>query len=106
MWVTPDSASAQRRERSAFASSRQAPDSEAVVRRAYDLQTKFEFQRRQMLPRFYIGAPSHCLIVGRFCHWNANLSSYTIPEEGNNIRRARAKLLRDLEAAGNAVPTD
>lgn len=85
---------------------RQTPDSEAVVRRAYDLQTRFEFQRRQMLPRFYIGAPSHCLIVGRFCHWNANLSSYTIPEEGDNIRRARAKLLRDLETAGNAVPAD
>ena len=59
-----------------------------------------------MLPRFYIGAPDHCLIVGRFCQWHANLSAYVIPDEGSNIRRARARLLRDLEQAGAAVPTN
>lgn len=59
-----------------------------------------------MLPRFYPGTPERCLIVGRFCQWHANLSTYHIPEEGDNIRRARARLLRDLAQAGSAVPGD
>lgn len=92
--------------RVAETSSLQARDSVAVVRRARGLQAKFESQRRQMLPRFYPGAPNHCLIVGRFCQWHANLTDYVIPEEGNNIRRARTRLLRDLEEAAAAVPAD
>lgn len=92
---------------SATTSSRsQAPDSAQILRKAHELQAKFERQRRQMLPRFYLGAPTHCLIVGRFCQWHANLSAYTIPDEGNKIRQARARLLRDLETAGRAVPGD
>lgn len=59
-----------------------------------------------MLPRFYPGTPERCLIVGRFCQWHANLSAYQIPEEGANIRRARARLLQDLEQAGSELPGD
>jgi len=84
----------------------QATDSAQVIRKAHDLQANFERQRRQMLPRFYLGTPTRCLIVGRFCQWHANLAAYTIPDEGDKIRRARARLLRDLETAGNAVPGD
>lgn len=84
----------------------QTPDSEQVIRKAHEQQASFERRRRQLLPRFYPGTPERCLIVGRFCQWHANLSAYEIPEEGDNIRRARARLLRDLEQAGNAVPGD
>jgi hypothetical protein len=59
-----------------------------------------------MLPHFYTGRPERCLIIGRFCQWNANVSTDAVPAEGANIRRARARLLRDLEEAGNAVPGD
>lgn len=104
--VSSASAAAQPRVIAVSYSRNQAPDSEAVVRRAHDLQAKFETQRRQMLPRFYLGAPDRCLIVGRFCQWHANLAAYVVPEEGNKIRRARERLLRDLAAAGNAVPND
>ena len=104
--VSNVTASAQPRVVAVSYSRTQAPDSEAVVRRAHDLQAKFETQRRQMLPRFYPGTPDHCLIVGRFCQWNAKLGSYVVPEEGKNIRRARERLLRDLATAADAVPND
>jgi len=81
-------------------------DSSENSRRARDLQARFESRRRRMLPRFYAGTAEHCLIVGRFCEWHPNLKDYVIPEEGDDIRRARAELLRDLEKAGNAVPGD
>ena len=84
----------------------QARDSGEIVRKAHDLQANFERQRRNMLPTFYTGRPERCLIVGRFCQWDAKISTDDVPEEGANIRRARARLLRDLEAAGKAVPGD
>ena len=59
-----------------------------------------------MLPRFYTGAAEHCLIVGRFCEWHANLDHYAIPDEGKNIRRARAELLQELEKLSAALPGD
>ena len=59
-----------------------------------------------MLPRFYIGGTEHCLIVGRFCEWHPNLTDYVVPEEGKNIIRARAELLRDLEKASTDLPGD
>jgi hypothetical protein len=99
-------ASAQARVRQFGQSSPQSPDSAAVVRRARRLQAKFERQRRHQLPRFYTGAPTRCLIVGRFCHSDGGGSYDVVPEEGNNIRRARELLLRDLEEAANTSPTD
>lgn len=104
--VSPAEAPAQTRVAQAIYSRPQAPDSGQVIRKAQERQASFERQRRQMLPRFYPGTPHHCLIVGRFCQWHANLSGYRIPEEGEKIRRARARLLQDLEQAGNAVPGD
>jgi len=59
-----------------------------------------------MLPRFYIGQADHCLVVGRFCEWHPNLTDYVIPEEGRNIVRARAELLRELEKASDELPHD
>ena len=81
-------------------------DSSEISHRARDLQARFERRRRRMLPRFYMGSADRCLIVGRFCEWHANLDDSEVPGEGNDIRRARAELLRDLETAGNAVPGD
>jgi hypothetical protein len=81
-------------------------DSADVSQRARDLQAKFERRRRQMLPRFYTGTAEHCLVVGRFCEWHPNLKDYVIPEEGKNIVRARAELLRDLEKASAELPGD
>ena len=86
--------------------SRQAPDSQAVVKRARQLQSKFERQRRQMLPRFYSGGARRCVIIGRFCYWDDDIPNDAVPEEGANIRRARARFLRDLEEAAKAVPGD
>jgi hypothetical protein len=81
-------------------------DSSEITRRARDLQARFETRRRHMLPKFYLGPAERCLIVGRFCEWHPRSQDYVIPDEGNDIRRARAELLRDLERAGNSVPGD
>jgi hypothetical protein len=81
-------------------------DSAEISQRARDLQAKFERRRRQMLPRFYVGGAEHCLIVGRFCEWHPNLSDYVVPDEGKNIVRARAELLRELEKASAELPGD
>jgi hypothetical protein len=81
-------------------------DSVEVSHHARDLQVRFERRRRQMLPRFYVGTADHCLIVGRFCEWHPNLKDYVVPDEGKNIRKARADLLRDLEKAAAAIPGD
>jgi len=103
----PHSSLAQSKLRETSLPSRQAlVDSIEISHRAHDLQARFERRRRQMLPRFYVGPADRCLIVGRFCEWHPNLQDYVVPDEGNDIRRARAELLRDLEKAGNAVPGD
>jgi hypothetical protein len=81
-------------------------DSAEISRRARDLQARFEHQRRRMLPRFSSGPAERCLIIGRFCEWHPRLRDYVVPEEGNNIRRARAELLRDLEKAAATLPGD
>lgn len=88
------------------ASARALADSGEISDRARDLQARFERRRRQMLPSFYIGAADHCLVVGRFCEWHPDLGDYVIPDEGKDIRRARAELLRDLGKAGAALPGD
>jgi hypothetical protein len=81
-------------------------DSAEIAKRARNLQSSFERRRRQMLPRFYIGAADHCLIVGRFCEWHPNLKDYDVPDEGKDIIRARRQLLRDLEKASDSLPGD
>ena len=82
------------------------PDSAEITKRARDLQATFERRRRQMLPRFYIGVADHCLIVGRFCEWHPNLKDYVVPDEGENIIRARRELLRNLEKISDSLPGD
>jgi hypothetical protein len=82
------------------------PDSAAVSRQARDLQARFERRRRFLLPRFHTGAADNCLIVGRFCEWHPNLRDYVVPEEGNDIRREREELLRNLERASASLPGD
>ncbi|MFL5595141.1 MAG: hypothetical protein ACJ785_11090 [Gemmatimonadaceae bacterium] len=59
-----------------------------------------------MLPKFYVGQAEHCLIVGRFCEWHPSLRDYVVPDEGQNIVRARTELLRDLEKASTTLPGD
>jgi len=81
-------------------------DSVEISRRARKLQARFERQRRHLLPRFHAGTPDRCTIVGRFCEWHPNIKDYVVPEEGDDIRRARAELLRDLEKASAVLPGD
>jgi hypothetical protein len=81
-------------------------DSAEISERARNLQARFEYQRRQMLPKFYAGPAERCLIVGRFCEWHPNVRDYVVPDEGRDIVRARTQLLRDLERASAAVPGD
>jgi len=81
-------------------------DSAEISHRARDLQARFERRRRQMLPKFYTGVADRCLIVGRFCEWHPNRTNDDVPEEGKNIVRARAELLRDLERASAQLPGD
>jgi hypothetical protein len=103
----PHNSSAQSRLQETSLQSRQAlADSSEISHHARDLQARFESRRRHMLPRFSAGPPDRCVIVGRFCEWHPNSRDYVVPDEGNDIRRARAELLRDLERAGNAVPGD
>jgi hypothetical protein len=82
------------------------PDSAEISERARDLQARFEARRRQLLPRFYVGTADHCLIVGRFCEWHPRFRDYAVPDEGRDIVRARAELLRELEKASAALPGD
>ena len=83
-------------------------DSAEFNDRARDLQASFEMRRRRMLPHFYIGSvdQNHCLIVGRFCEWHPNLKDYTVPDEGRDIVKARAELLRELERIAAVIPGD
>jgi hypothetical protein len=81
-------------------------DSSEINHRARGLQDRFERRRRQMLPKFYAGTADHCLIVGRFCEWHPKLEQDVVPNEGDNIRRARAELLAELARAAAAVPGD
>jgi hypothetical protein len=95
-----------RLQQAALQNGRALIDSAEISHRARDLQASFERRRRQMLPRFYIGTTDHCMIVGRFCEWHPNLQDYDVPDEGGDIRRARAELIRDLEKANAVVPGD
>lgn len=107
MMLAAEPAVAQAQLQTASLQNEEAPtDSAEISQRARDLQARFERRRRQMLPRFYTGEAHHCLIIGRFCEWHPNLRDYVVPEEGNNIRRARAELLRDLEKASATLPGD
>jgi len=81
-------------------------DSAALSRRTRDLQAGFERRRRHLLPTFYTGIADRCLIVGRFCEWHPNLQEDVVPEEGKEIRLARAELLRALAKASATLPGD
>lgn len=100
----PTSAQPQIAELSAAQS--QARDSARVLRRARSLQSGFESRRRQLLPRFYTGSADRCLIIGRLCYWDSRTSTDLVPGEGDAIRRARQRLLRELETASRALPGD
>ena len=62
------------------------PDSTEILRRARDLQARFERRRRQLLPKFYTGVADRCVIVGRFCEWHPRIEEREVPEEGQHPR--------------------
>jgi hypothetical protein len=105
--ATPNRVASQARLQTASAQDAQlVADSAEISHRARDLQARFERRRRFLLPRFYSGVVAEeCVIIGRFCEWHPR-DDYVVPEEGNDIRRARAELLRDLEKASNTLPGD
>ena len=106
--ILADKSAAQGQLQAAAASQRAqlVRDSAQISEHARDLQARFERWRRHALPRFNAGPAEHCLIVGRFCEWHPNIQDYVVPEEGKDIRRARAELLRDLERASATLPGD
>src|SRR5436853_251019 len=55
-------------------------DSAEITHRARDLQARFERRRRQMLPTFYGGLPTDCIIVGRFCESHPDLRDVVVPD--------------------------
>ena len=92
--------------RSGSTAAPQVVDSLEVAKRVRNLQVAFERKRRFMLPKYYPGTADRCLIVGRFCEWHPNLEDSKVPDEGDDIRRARNEFLRELEKAAALVPGD
>jgi hypothetical protein len=105
--AAPDRATSQARLQTASTQDGQlVTDSAEISHRARDLQARFERRRRFLLPRLYTGVvPEQCVIIGRFCEWHPR-EDYVVPDEGNDIRTARAELLRDLEKASATLPGD
>lgn len=95
-----------RLQQASFQNSQALIDSSEVDHRARTLQERFERRRRQMLPKFYAGTADHCLIVGRFCEWHPKLDEDVVPNEGNDIRKARTELLAALAHASAVIPGD
>lgn len=83
-----------------------ASDSLRVLRRARTAQRDFEWTRRVNLPFENGGGSGRCdERIGRYCYWYQP-SSGPSPQESEVVGRARARLLGQLERAGERVPGD
>lgn len=83
----------------------QSSDSLDLLRRSRDAQRDFERLRRANLHRDLDGGSRPCEErIGRFCYWYQPFSQR--PPESEAIGRARARLLRELAAAGRRLPGD
>ena len=83
----------------------QSADSLDILRRVRHAQGNFERLRRANLHRDLDSGSRPCdARIGRFCYWYEPISGRT--PESEAIGRARARLLRDLAAAGGRLPGD
>ena len=89
------------------ASLQQNADVAAAHRKAVRAQSDFELYRRQSLPIREIDSQQHeCdARIGRFCQWNS-VDDTIPPNEPRGIRKARAALLKTLDALAVRAPND
>jgi hypothetical protein len=82
-----------------------AVDSLDILRDARKAQREFERHRRAHLPYDWDDRSGPCDVrVGRFCYWYEPTDNR--PPEPRAIRRARDRLLRELERAAAQLPGD
>ncbi len=83
------------------------PDSSASLAAARAAQAAFERLRLDYLPRTVSGSSGPCdEIVGRFCYWHDGDDDWIPPPEPEPIRRARDRLVRQLDSLAALAPAD
>jgi hypothetical protein len=88
-------------------SRRPAVDSLRAIKTAHRAQEKFEFVRKQNLPREFGVGSHHCDVhVGRWCVWNDETNDRQPPVESRAIVDARDHLLAVLDTVGSWFPSD
>lgn len=88
------------------AEAQQKRDSVEARRKASGAQARFEFVRRQNLPRSTYGPAGSCdARIGRFCQWN-NEDDTIEAKQPRAIKRAREALIASLDSAAKKAPRD
>lgn len=83
------------------------PDSQEIVASLRSAQQRFEWIRRQHLPRVLGGSGGRCdVTVGRFCYWDDDGDRWQPMPEHERIVRERQALVAGLESAAAALPGD
>ena len=91
---------------SSVAEAQQKRDSVEARRKASGAQARFEFVRRQNLPRSNYGPAGECdARIGRFCQWN-NEDDTVEAKQPRAIKRAREALIASLDSAARKAPRD
>jgi hypothetical protein len=83
-----------------------APDSARLVRGAHSAQSSFESFRRLRLPIQERGSGPCDIRVGRYCYWRGDDDEGDPPDEDRRIRERRDELIRALDEAAHAAPSD
>src|SRR3954470_7174295 len=82
-------------------------DSLRALKTAHRAQEKFEFVRKQNLPREIGIGSHHCDVrIGRWCVWNDETNDRQPPPEARTIVEARERLLAVLDTMGSRYPSD
>lgn len=82
-------------------------DSKAVLSAARSQQARFEAIRARHLPRGWAASGERCdEIVGRFCLFYTDEDGWEPPPEPEEVRRARGRLIAELDRAAAQLPGD
>jgi hypothetical protein len=81
-------------------------DSARLVRSVRSAQTSFEAFRRAHLPRGERYGGTCDVRIGRYCYWRGDEGEEKRPDEPREIGERRLALIRDLDAASDAIPGD